>query len=360
MIENRPCAVIMAGGSGERFWPKSKAARPKQLLCLTGKNSLLRDTVNRLQEWIPVEKILVVTTENLAAAIERHLPELPRQNMIIEPVGRNTAPCLLLAALHVERQGDPVMVVVPSDHVIEQKDPFVSIMQAASAVAAASDVVVTIGITPSSPETGYGYIQAGPLQSAAGGARIYKAVRFVEKPDRISAGKYLAEGNYYWNSGMFVWRPSVLLSLVQEHLPDIAKILPEMRRAVLDNDRELLNTFYRDMPFISIDYGVMEKAKNVLVIPGDFGWDDVGSWTALERVSPGDAHGNVLVRGECLNIDSKDCIIEAHSKLIATVGVKDLVIVESEDAILICSKERAQDVKLLVNHLKLNGKDQYI
>lgn len=360
MIENKTWAVIMAGGSGERFWPKSRAARPKQLLSLTGENSLLRDTLHRLQKWIPVENILVVTTEKLAAAIERHLPELPRQNLIVEPVGRNTAPCLLLAALHVERQGDPVMVVVPSDHVIQQKDRFVSIMKEACVVAAASDVVVTIGIIPSSPETGYGYIQAGSLLGAAGGARIYKAIRFVEKPDRFNAEKYLVEGNYYWNSGIFVWRPSVLLGLVQEHLPDIAKMLPQMRRAVLDNDRELLNTFYKDMPFISIDYGVMEKAKNVLVIPGDFGWDDVGSWTALERISPGDADGNVLVQGECLNIDSKDCIIEAHSKLIATVGVKNLVIVESEDAILICPKERAQDIKLVVNQLRLTGKDQYI
>lgn len=351
----------MAGGSGERFWPKSRAARPKQLLCLTGKDFLLRDTVNRLQKWIPMENILVVTTENLAAPIEQHLPELPIQNLIVEPVGRNTAPCLLLAALHVERQGDPVMVVVPSDHVIQQKDRFVSILKAAGDVAAASDVVVTIGITPSSsPETGYGYIQAGPLLAAAGGERIYKVIRFVEKPDRISAGKYLAEGNYYWNSGMFVWRPSVLLSAVQEHLPGISKTLPQMRRAVIDNNRELLNACYHDMPNTSIDYGVMEKAKNVLVIPGDFGWDDVGSWTALERISPGDADGNVLVQGECLNIDSKDCIIEAHSKLIATVGVKNLVIVESEDAILICAKERAQDVKLVVNQLRYTGKDHYV
>lgn len=360
MIEKKPCAVIMAGGSGERFWPKSRAARPKQLLCLAGEDSLLRDTVKRLQKWIPVENILVVTTENLAATIERHLPELPQRNIIVEPVGRNTAPCLVLAALHVESRGDPVMVVVPSDHVIQQKDRFVSIMKAACAVAVDSDVVVTIGITPSSPETGYGYIQAGPLLAAAGGARIYKAIRFLEKPDRINAGKYLAEGNYYWNSGMFVWRPSVLLSSVQEHLPDVAIQLPEMRRAVMDNNYELLNTCYHDMPNISIDYGVMEKAKNVLVIPGDFGWDDVGSWTALERISPGDADGNVCVQGECLNIDSKDCIIEAHSKLIATVGVKNLVIVESEDAILICPKERAQDVKLVVNQLRLTEKDKYI
>ncbi|NLI11081.1 mannose-1-phosphate guanylyltransferase [Pelotomaculum propionicicum] len=360
MIENKLCAVIMAGGTGERFWPKSRAARPKQLLCFTGKDSLLRGTINRLQKWIPVENILVVTTEKLAATIELHLPELPRQNMIVEPVGRNTAPCLLLAALHVENKGDPVMVIVPSDHVIQQNDRFVSIMKAASSVAAASDVLVTIGINPTSPETGYGYIMAGQLLTTEGGARIYSVIRFVEKPDRLTAEKYLAEGNYYWNSGMFVWRPSILLSSVQEYLPGITKKLPQMRRAVADNNQELMNACYHDMPNISIDYGVMEKAKNVLVIPGDFGWDDIGSWAAMERIAPADADGNVLVGGECLNINSENCIIEAQSKLVATVGVKNMVIVESEDVILICPKERVQDIKSVVNQLRLTGKEKYI
>lgn len=282
---------------------------------------------------------------------------MPSANIIAEPMGRNTAPCIVLAALHAERYGDPVMVIVPADHVIKDEDKFTKIINSAVKVAADCDEVITIGITPTAPETGYGYIQRGELFRA--GEQVYRVKRFVEKPDRATAEQYLADGNYFWNSGMFVVRVSVLLELVQRHLPNLYAKVPEIRKAILNKERNLLRECYQSLESISIDYGIMEKADNILMIPGDFGWDDVGSWVALERIRPRDEEGNVI-NGEHVGVDTHNCIIQGNSKLIVTVGLENLIIVETEDSILVCHKDRAQDVKLIVEQLKRKGKTQYL
>lgn len=358
MVENKNCvAVIMAGGSGQRFWPQSREKHPKQLLSLSGSKSLIQTTIRRLSKFVAPNDILVVATENIAGVLKNHVPDVPSANIIVEPMGRNTAPCIVLAALHAGRHGDPVMVIAPADHVIKDEERFIQVITSAVKVAAGCDEVVTVGIVPTAPETGYGYIHRG--EYFLKNQRVYRVKRFVEKPDRATAEQYLADGNYFWNSGMFVVRVSVLLKLVRQHLPGLYAKIPDMRKAIFNNERDLLRECYRSLESISIDYGIMEKADNVLMIPGDFGWDDVGSWTALERICDTDENGNV-VSGEHVGVDTSNCIIQGNSRLIATVGLKDIIVVETEDSVLVCPKERAQDVRLVVNQLKKKGKIQYL
>jgi len=357
MMNRQVYAIIMAGGAGERLWPQSRRSHPKQLLSLWGRESLIQASFRRLSGFINSSNILVVATESLSSGIKAHLPEMPSSNVIEEPVGRNTAPCLVLAALHVQKFGNPVMVIVPSDHIIKDETKFTGVIQSAVKIAQDYEGIVTVGIAPTAPETGYGYIHRGdPFKPDK---EIYRVKRFEEKPDRATAERYLADGNYFWNSGMFVVRVSVLLDLVQKHLPGLYAGLPELRRALENRDRVLLRQCYERLESISIDYGIMEKADNVLMVPGNFGWDDVGSWTALERIRTRDKRGNVI-NGEHAGVDTSNCIIQGESKLIATVGLQNFIIVETKDIILVCPKNRAQDVKLLVKRLEKEGKNQYL
>lgn len=355
-------AVLMAGGKGERFWPKSRTNLPKQFLNISGQKSMIQQSISRLERFISIEDIFVVTNQLYAELIHAQIPNIPFENIIIEPVGRNTAPCIGVAALMIEqRYDDSVMVVLPSDHIIENEDGFVQIMKAAIQVASDGDNLVTLGISPTYPETGYGYIERGEEGLELNGLDVYKVNRFVEKPDLTTAQQYLDSGNFYWNSGIFVWRTNVIRSYIKELIPEMHDLLETMKVAFRSQDvGEVIQSEFPKMPDQSIDYGIMEKVKQIYVIPCKFGWDDVGSWTALERISDLDGDGNVIKGGNILNIDTKRCIIEGNGKLIATLGVEDLIIVDTEDVTLICSKDKAQEVKTLIKELRKQKKDEYL
>jgi mannose-1-phosphate guanylyltransferase len=354
-------AVIMAGGKGARFWPRSREKTPKHLLDISSERTMIRETVDRIRPLIPAERTLIVTGKSHAAELIRQLPEIPQENILIEPVGRNTAPCIGLAALHILRRvPDAVMLVLPSDHRIGDEAAFLRIIQTAAGAASQGDSLVTIGIRPTGPETGYGYIEQGEPFSSGGTAEIFRVRSIREKPPREQAESFLAQGGFSWNSGMFVWKASTVMNAIGRFLPDLHRGLLQIREA-LGTDREaaVVRAVYKDQRAVSIDYGVMEKAKDVLVIPGAFGWSDLGSWDALWEVSEKDQNGNV-VRGEFIGVDAADSLIHSAGKLIALVGVKDLLVVETKDALLICRRGRSQDVRKIVEILERKGPASYL
>ena len=355
--------VIMAGGKGTRFWPLSTEDTPKQLLSLGGDTSLLQQTVARITPLMPLEDIYVVTGESLISATKRHLPDLPSENIIAEPGRRNTLPCVGLAALHLKKRcdGDAVMVVLPADSLIQHQERFRKLLQYAETIAANDNALITFGIPPTRVETGYGYIRLGAATHTTDDFQAFQARQFVEKPDRKAAEKYLESQEYLWNSGIFVWRVDLILDAIQTYQPSIYESLMEIDAAIgIKNEAEVISHAYSQMEDISVDYGVMEKAKEVLVIPADIGWNDVGHWGAMRELCERDVSGNA-VRGKHLGIDTRDCVIfnqaalnpdVVENKLIATIGVSDLVIVESERAVLVCPIDRVQEVKDLVEKLE--------
>jgi mannose-1-phosphate guanylyltransferase len=354
-------AVIMAGGKGERFWPKSRTHLPKQFLNISGNRSMIQQTIDRLRKLIDIGRIFIVTNELYAELIRAQIPDLPSENIIIEPVGRNTAPCVGLASIIIqEKFPDSTMIVLPSDHIIENEEGLLQIIQAASEVASTGESLVTLGISPTYPETGYGYIESTKQIHTLDGLEVHKVSRFVEKPSQSIAEQYLNEGNFFWNSGIFVWKVSVILNYIKELLPDMYDILMTIKDASQYQDRDIIiRAEFPKMPDQSIDYGIMEKVDNIYMIPCVFGWDDVGSWTSLERINELDEHGNVI-RGNILNMDTKRCIIESNGKLIATLGIEDLIIVDTEDVTLICTKDKAQEIKGLLKELRLQKLEKYL
>ena len=348
-------AVVMAGGRGERFWPLSRRNRPKQCLDLTGRGSLLQMTVRRLARVVGEENVLVVTGADMADLVASQLPGLDSANLLVEPVGRNTAPCVALAALWAKRRGtDPVLAVSPADHAVADEDAYVDTLRAAVRTAAVHHRAVTLGVQPVAPETGYGYLEVGERLFAVDGHPVFAVRRFVEKPDRATAQEYLAQGRYLWNSGMFFFRTSCFLDLVQRHLPGLHARLPEVEAAL--GGVGDLGAVYGQLEKVSLDYGIAERADGILVLPAAFGWDDVGSWTALERLYPGDAAGNVT-DGSFLGVDATGCIVSGGKRLVVGIGIRDLVVVDTEDAVLICAKERVQDVRLAVEEITRQGKE---
>jgi len=354
-------AVIMAGGKGARFWPRSREKTPKHLLDILSARTMIRETIDRIRPLVPAERTLIVTGKNHAAELIRELPEIPPENILIEPVGRNTAPCIGLAALHILRRvPDAVMLVLPSDHRIGDETAFLRIMQAAAGAALQGDSLVTIGIRPTGPETGYGYIEQGEPFSAIGADEIFRVRSIREKPPREQAEHFLAQGGFSWNSGMFVWKASTIMEAIGRFLPDLQQGLLQIREALGTNREEaVVRTVYTEQRAVSIDYGVMEKAKDVLVIPGAFDWSDLGSWDALWEVSEKDENGNV-VRGEYIGVDATNSLIHSTGKLVALVGVKDLLVVETNDALLICRRGRSQDVRKVVEILEKKGPASYL
>lgn len=344
-------AIVMAGGAGTRFWPLSRKAHPKQLLPLASEVSLLRETVARIATIVPAERVLIVTSEALAEATRRELPELPAENILAEPIGRNTAPCVGWAAATIERRHKgALMLVLPADHHIGNEPEYRRTLELAF-TAAKDGALVTLGLQPSRPETGYGYIEIG--EPVTDGVRVCK--RFVEKPDKLRAEEFVASGTYLWNSGVFVFQTTALLSAIAEHLPELATrlatydIAAEQGPAV---EAQVVRETYGTLPSISIDHGVMEKAKTVYVVPSEFGWSDLGSWTTAWELAPKDKDGNALP-ASALAIETSGCFARSESgKLIAMVGVHDLVVVETKDALLVLPRERAQDVRMIVDALK--------
>jgi mannose-1-phosphate guanylyltransferase len=347
-------AVIMAGGSGTRFWPLSRRAWPKQFLSLAEQNeSLLQATVRRIRGLVPSERILVVTSERHSEATRQQLPELPPDNVLAEPAARNTAPCVAWAAAHVSgRSPKAVMMVLPADPHIGDEAAYRALLTRAAA-AADNGGLVTIGVTPTRPETGYGYIESGAQLSDG----VLKVQRFVEKPDLARAQEFVREERFLWNSGMFFFRADNVLEEYRRQLPDLHAFASEYsKQSARGAGQELVTERYAGLTSVSIDHGIMEHAQDLRVVPGAFGWYDIGSWTTAWELAPKDAQGNALLADVSL-VDSNNCYVRAKpGKLVALIGVDDLVVVDTEDALLIMPRERAQDVRRVVEDLSNPGK----
>ncbi len=352
-------ALIMAGGRGERFWPRSRKSLPKQFLSLTGDGrTMIQLTVERILPLVAMEDIFIATNKDYKELVKKQLPNLPEENILCEPVGRNTAPCIGLGAMHIAKKyEDALMMVLPSDHLIKYNSMFVSTLKEACRIAEENTNLVTIGITPDYPETGYGYIKFNPGVSKG---QSFAVDRFVEKPTREVAKEYLETEEYLWNSGMFVWKTSSILKNIQLFMKDIYEGLVRIKDSIGTADQEaVLEKEFTAFRSESVDYGIMEKAEDIYTIPGTFGWDDVGSWLAVDRIRKSNEMGNV-VSGNIITVNSKNCIIEGSKKLIAAVGLEDLIIVDTEDATLICEKQSAGDIKKVLENLKICNRDEYI
>lgn len=353
-------AVIMAGGRGERFWPRSRNNYPKQFLSLTSDGeTMIQKTISRLGCLIKPEDVFVVTNESYSELVKEQLPELLPENILLEPAARNTAPCIALATQVIKKKyGDAIMIVLPSDHLIKFNQMFLDTLKNAVSVAEKDNRLVTIGITPTYPETGYGYIHFSSDSSDVPG--IYSVKRFVEKPNAELAKEYYNSGEYLWNSGMFVWKVSTIETNLRKYLPDMTDGMERIYSAVgTDAFDSVVSAEFPKFRSESIDFGVMEKAAGVYTIPGNFGWDDVGNWLALERVNKTNEYGN-MIQGDVISINTKNTIVCGSKKLIATVGIEDLVIVDTDDAILICAKDSTQDVKKVIENLKICNRNEYI
>lgn len=354
-MNNQVYAVILAGGSGSRLWPLSRKHLPKQFLALDGEFSLLKTTINRLMPTIGEKNVLIVTQEALAKG-EAYHALLPYQSLF-EPIGRNTAPAIAIAAAYLMAEGkDPVMVVLPADHVIKDEASFREHLDTAIK-AAQSGKLVTFGIQPTRPDTGFGYIKAHQVDDT----QVHEVERFTEKPDLATAQAFLKEGGYYWNSGMFVWRASVILAEIQRYLPAVYQIV----QAILAETRagkafqNSLEKNFAAMPSISIDYGVLEKSDKVSLIPCDIGWNDVGSWQAVHEISNKDENGNAL-QGNVIAVDCKNSLIRAEKRLVAVIGMEDLCVIETADAVLISKSDQTQRVREVVDALQEKGATEHV
>ena len=360
-IDDYPYAVIMAGGSGTRFWPRSRKNTPKQLLDITesAEGGLLKKTVELIKPIIPVNRIKIVTTSSQAEAVKRTVPEIPDENMIIEPFGKNTAPAIGLSALFIQRDNPrAVMVILPADHYIEDKKRFHQRVMEGVCQASQGNFLITIGIPPRGPETGYGYIETDELIDKR--RLLYSVKSFHEKPDTDNARVFINQGNFFWNSGIFIAKVSSMLGEIAGYLPHNYRWLIRIRASLgKDEESKAITKAYKEMEAISIDYGVIERSRNVLMVAGDFGWDDVGSWPSAAQYWPMDSDKNAFI-GELISLDSSRCIVYSPKKLVALLGVEDLVIVEEDDALLICKKGRSQDVSKLVEILRSQGKDHIL
>lgn len=356
-------AVIMAGGRGTRFWPRSREKKPKHLLDIISKKTIIQETVDRIKPMINPDNILIVTGKKHARALIKQLPEIPTNNIIIEPEGKNTAACIGLAALHIQKKSpEEVMVVLPSDHAVADTEEFTAVIKAATKVAAQEEGLVTIGIKPSSVNTGFGYIEQAGSLIKIDGKEVYRVKSIREKPDFQQAQAFIQSGNFFWNSGMFIWKVSTILKEISRRLPELHTGLMKINDVLGSPDEALIvPRVYRKLKSISIDYGVMEKADNVFVLEGNFGWSDVGSWDALWEISEKDSKGNVpAAEGNVIFEDTECSLVYSPRKLVATVGVKDLIIVETKDALLICKKGCSQDVKRIVEVLEKKQLKKYL
>lgn len=352
--------VIIAGGGGTRFWPLSRQEVPKQLINLSGQDALINETINRIDSLANKKDLFIVTNEKQIDALKDTVKnKCIFENILPEPSARNTAAAIGFAAFNImKKHGDGVMCVYPADHYIKDEDRFTQVLNKAIDVAKNNDKLVTVGITPTFPSTGYGYINFN--QNAMVGNSAYDVLEFVEKPDFEVAKGYIDSKKYVWNSGMFVWKVSKILEDFKRYLPKVYDKLEQISQHMgTENEAKAIKEIYPTIPSISIDYGVMERSNDVVVVPGDFGWNDVGSWDSLGAIYPTDEEGNIK-RGSNITIDSKNSIIYSDDKLVTTIGISDLIVVATNDAVMVCRKDKAQDVKKIVDVLKERDQKEYI
>jgi mannose-1-phosphate guanylyltransferase len=336
-------AVIMAGGSGTRFWPLSRRKRPKQLLTLFGRSSLLEQTVARIRPVVPFDRIYIFTSEQILKKVRRLLPRIPSDQIVGEPTSRNTAPTLGVAAHEIARR-DPegLMVVLPSDQIIAKPGVFRQVLCTACRVASTAGRSVVLGLKPTRPDTGFGYVRLGRREGKVAGHEVFHVDNFTEKPTLAVARRYVASGRYLWNGGMFIWKASTLIENLQRFQPEMASQLAQIAGAGGIRARAFRG-LYPKFQKISIDYALMEKISNIYAVPADIGWNDVGSWAVVYELSNQDAEKNVRPSAS-LSLDSRGNMVVSPKKFVVTVGVQDLVVVETDDALLVCARDRSQDV----------------
>ena len=355
-------AVIMAGGIGSRFWPRSRKAHPKQFLNVFGDATLIQNTVARVRDLVPPERILVVTNADYVQLVSEQLPGVPAENILAEPIGRNTAPCIQYAALKIhEKDPDATMIVLPADHVIRNVAKFHDVLKVAIAKAQDPGTLVTIGITPTHPETGYGYVQfEGSLDDDHDAPQAHRVKTFAEKPDIATAERFLDSGDFLWNSGMFIWRADSILNEIERHLPEVHEAFEPLREAIgTEKEAVQFKRPYQKSPHISIDYGVMERSAHVFVVPASFGWSDVGDWRAVYDNAPKDDHGNA-VQGNVILHDASRSLVHGDGRLIVLVGIHDAVVVDTPDALLVGHRESMQQVKNVVEYLHAHQLEEYV
>lgn len=353
-------SLILAGGSGTRFWPLSRADLPKQVLNISGNDVMINETIKRCKDIIPYQNNYIITADSQEEKIiDVMIKEVPRKNIFSEPAQRNTAPCILYAAMKLKKMyGDGVMCVFPSDQYITNNEEFSKVISKAVSLAESSDKLITLGILPTFASTGYGYINYDRKAEHDG---AYQVNEFVEKPDYCRAAEYVKSGNYLWNSGIFVWKISTILKNFERYLPRIYdRMLQWYESAGTDDEEKLINEIYPKLQKISIDFGIMERSNEVLVFPADIGWNDVGSWDALGAIFPPDSRGNIIRSNESVTINTSDCIIYSEKQLVSTIALSNMIIVSTDDALMVCPKSKAQDVKKIVEELTERGMTQYL
>jgi len=355
-------AVILAGGGGTRFWPLSRQNKPKQFLNLSGNDIMINDTILRYESVIPIRNTIIVTNRSQADMLEQVLlSQVPRENILKEPEARNTSACILYAAFHVRKKyGDAVMAVMPSDHYFTDIESFRNSLKDACRIAETTDKLVTIGIKPLFPATGYGYIKFSRQSIPGFSGEVYEVSEFVEKPTLEKARKYLESGDYLWNSGMFIWKTSVIINSFERYLPRLYKSMLSLYEYIgTELEQEYLAKIYPSLQSISVDFGILERSDDVVVIPGDFGWNDVGSWDSLGAIFPTDKAGNI-VKAKHIGINTSNSIIYGNERLISTIDLDGLIIADTDDALLICPKSKAQEVKKLVELMKEKGYGKFV
>jgi len=354
-------AVIMAGGSGTRLWPLSRKNNPKQSLKLVGDKTMFQHAVDRLSPLFPMDRILVVTRTDYGSQLHEQVPQLLEENFILEPEGRGTAPAIGLAAVHLQkRDPEATMAVLTADHFIADTRTFFEVLKAAE-ISAGKGYLVTLSIQPTSPSTGYGYIERDQFLEQIDRVAVYQVRRFIEKPDRDTAFQMVTRGGYSWNSGMFVWQVSRIMQEIETHMPDLSQALSRIAQYIHTADyQQNISQIWQQVKKETIDYGIMEKASRIAVIPVSMGWVDVGSWTSLDQLYTPDANGNVWTVPH-VAIDTQNIIAMSDSqKFIATIGVEDLIIIDSQDALLVCAKSREQEVKTIVDQLNREGGSRWL
>jgi mannose-1-phosphate guanylyltransferase len=360
-MSNNYC-LIMAGGSGTRFWPRSRVAKPKQYLSLFGDQSLIQESVQRFANFIPEESIYVVSAKSQQAVLESQTGNLPKKNLIYEPVGKNTLPAIGLAALFIaEKDPDGILIVSPSDHLIQNDELFRQCIDSAALIADQKEGIVTIGITPKHPATGYGYVQTADEIQIGQPIKSFSVSRFVEKPNVEVATGYLKQGGFFWNSGIFVFKVSVFLNAVQQYAPELFADLMRIKEHIgKDSYETALDRIYREVNSISIDYGILEKASNVFLVQGDFVWNDLGSWEEVYKYDRNKDENQNATVGEVVLIDTQNSYVYAPNSLVAVVGMDDVIVVQEGDTILVCKRDRAEEIKAVVGEITKRKLDQYL